>query len=99
MSRMFSNLFRINLAEYYLIDDIGLNKRITPRPKILFDSDSLVIVSNLDQKIYNFTGINASEKKQTAAAKLEVEPIILEAKEGYIFIKDDPSINIPISSR
>jgi hypothetical protein len=88
---MFSNLFRINLAEYYLIDDIGLNKRITPRPKMLFDSDALVIVSKLDQKVYNFTGINASEKKQTAAAKLakdlgarlglSVEPIAYPAED------------------
>ncbi len=70
MSRMFSNLFRINLAEYYLIDDIGNFKRISPRPKILFDSDALIIVSNLDQKVYNFTGINADEKKQTAAEQL-----------------------------
>ena len=70
MSRLFSNLFRINLAEYFLIDDIGLNKRVSPRPKMLFDSDALIIISNLDQKVYNFTGVNASEKKQTAATKL-----------------------------
>ncbi|MCG3253539.1 MAG: hypothetical protein KAX09_06800 [Candidatus Heimdallarchaeota archaeon] len=70
MSRTLSNLFRINLAEYFLIDDYGAYKRIVPRPRILFDNDALVIVSKLDQKVYDFTGINASEKKQTASVKL-----------------------------
>jgi hypothetical protein len=63
-----NQLFRINLAQYYLIDDNGSNKKITPRPKILFDNSALVIVSKLDKKIYNFTGINASETKREAAA-------------------------------
>ncbi|MHA1188608.1 MAG: hypothetical protein ACTSSK_17460 [Candidatus Heimdallarchaeota archaeon] len=67
MMRNYNNLFRINLAECYLIDDNNLAKKITPRPRVIFDHSAIVIVSKLDQKVYNFTGINASEKKQAVA--------------------------------
>ncbi|MHA1366681.1 MAG: hypothetical protein ACTSXA_09645 [Candidatus Heimdallarchaeota archaeon] len=67
MMRNYTNLFRINLAECYLIDDNNLAKKITPRPRIIFDHSAIVLVSKLDQKVYNFTGINASEEKQAAA--------------------------------
>ncbi|NHK32743.1 MAG: hypothetical protein FK730_15445 [Asgard group archaeon] len=86
MIRRYSDSFRINLAEYYLVGDDGLYKRITPRPKILYGNYALIIVSNLDQKVYDFTGINASEEKKSAASKLaknlavknsfSVEPIV-----------------------
>jgi len=80
MSRNLSNLFRINLAEYFLVDDYGAHKRIIPRPRMLFDNDALVIVSKLDQKVYDFTGINASEKKQATSVKLAKE---LGGKHGF----------------
>ncbi|MGC9781218.1 MAG: hypothetical protein HZR80_18395 [Candidatus Heimdallarchaeota archaeon] len=80
MSRTYNNLFRINLAEYFLVEDNGLHKRITPRPKILFDNSALIIVSKLDQKIYDFTCINASELKQSASSKLAKE---LGTKHGF----------------
>lgn len=70
MIRRYSDSFRINLAEYYLIKDNGLYQRIVPRPKILFDDSALVVVSKLDQKIYDLTCINASEQKQAMADKL-----------------------------
>ncbi|NHJ49357.1 MAG: hypothetical protein FK733_16325 [Asgard group archaeon] len=73
MSRKRSNLFRINLAEYFLIMEEGLYKRIAPRPKLLFDNHALVIVSKLDQKVYDFTGFNASEEMQETASKLAKE--------------------------
>lgn len=73
MSRRYTDSFRINLAEYYLIEENGLYKRIVPRPKILFDDSALIIVSKLDQKIYNYIGINASEQKQSTATKLARE--------------------------
>ena len=93
MSRTYTNVFRINLAEYFLIDDNGVHKRITPRPKILFDNSALIIVSNFDQKIYDFTGINASEQKQSATSKLAKE---LGAKYGFSVERITyPSENIP----
>jgi len=80
MRRTYTNLFRINLAEYFLVDDKGTHKRIIPRPEILYDNSALIIISKLDQKIYNFTGINASEQKESAA--LEVANI-LGARHGF----------------
>lgn len=86
-----NQLFRLNLAEYFLIEENGSFKKITPRPKILFDNSALVIVSKLDRKIYDFTGNKASEKKKTAAAELaenlgkkfqyEVEQIVIPSDE------------------
>ncbi|HUT82633.1 MAG TPA: hypothetical protein VMZ29_15665 [Candidatus Bathyarchaeia archaeon] len=70
MSGTYNNLFRINLAEYYLVNEDGLYKRILPRPKILFDTSTLIIVSKLDQKVYNFTGSKASERQQSESSKL-----------------------------
>ncbi|NHJ05421.1 MAG: hypothetical protein EAX90_11390 [Candidatus Heimdallarchaeota archaeon] len=80
MSWKYNELFRINLAEYFLVDDNGYNKRITPRPKILFDNSALVIVSKLDRKIYDFTGFKASELKQSASIELASD---LSLKFGY----------------
>lgn len=80
MSWKYNELFRINLAEYFLIDDKGNNKRITPRPKILFDNSALVIISKLDRKIYDFTGYKASEIKQSASIELASD---LSLKFGY----------------
>lgn len=93
MSRNYNELFRINLAEYFIIDENGHNKRIPPRPKILFDNSALIIVSKLDRKIYDFTGSNASETKQVAATELVSD---LSLKFGFdaeriVF----PSENIP----
>ena len=76
----YNELFRINLGEYFIVDDNGYNKRITPRPSLLFDNSALVIVSKLDRKIYDFTGINASEKKKEAAAQLATN---LGTRYGY----------------
>ncbi|MHA1126735.1 MAG: hypothetical protein ACTSO7_11030 [Candidatus Heimdallarchaeota archaeon] len=76
----YTNLFRINLMECYLIDDNGLYKKITPRARLLFDHSALVIVSKLDQKVYNFTGINASEVKHSTANVLATN---LGAKYGF----------------
>ena len=76
----YRELFRINLAEYYLINDDGTNKKITPRPKILFEDSSLIIISKLDRKIYDFTGIKASEEKQQAAIEFATD---LSLKYGY----------------
>ncbi|MBN1683699.1 hypothetical protein JW865_09130, partial [Candidatus Bathyarchaeota archaeon] len=70
MSKAYTNLFRINLAEYYLVDRDGLYRRILPRPKILLDTNIMVIVSKLDQKVYNFIGSNSSEKQQAASNQL-----------------------------
>ena len=93
MSRAYQNAFRINLAEYFIIDDNGIDKRITPRPKILFDHSALIIVSSLDQKIYNFTGFNASELKQSATSNLAKE---LGVKHGFSVERITyPSENIP----
>ncbi len=70
MSSKYTEVFRINLAEYFIIDENGINKKILPQPSILFDSSAIVIVSKLDRKVYDFTGPNASEIKQEAATKL-----------------------------
>jgi hypothetical protein len=74
------SLFRINLAEYFLIEEKGLYKRITLRPKILYDNSALVILSKLDQKVYDFIGINASEEKQETSKKLAEQ---LGARHGF----------------
>jgi len=66
------------------VENSGLIKRITPRPRILENESALVIVSNLDQKIYNFTGEKASEDKQTAALELAQE---LSVKYDFIVEK------------
>ena len=70
MSRKYTNLFRINLAEYFQVDENGLYKQITPRRKILTDDSNLVILSKLDQKIYYFFGFKSSKKIQTFTTNL-----------------------------
>ncbi len=80
MSKSFSNLFRINLAEYYIVSADGLYRRILPRPKILFDTDALVIVSKLDQKVYDFAGRNTTEKQAAASNQLAIN---FAAKYGF----------------
>ena len=93
MRRTYTNLFRINLAEYFFVNEKGLDKRIIPRPEILYDNAALIIVSNLDQKVYNFTGINASEVTQSAASELANG---LGAKHGFSVEQIIyPSENIP----
>ncbi|MFW9924659.1 MAG: hypothetical protein ACFFDW_15360 [Candidatus Thorarchaeota archaeon] len=63
MSGRVNDQFRINLAEYYMVEENGLQKRIIPRARILSDTSALVIVSKLDQKVYYFTGFKISERK------------------------------------
>lgn len=93
MSQKYNEVFRINLAEYFIIDENGINKRIPPRPSILFDKSAMVIVSKLDRKVYDFTGPNASETKHEAATKLASD---LGLKFGFdVEIIFFPSKNIP----
>ncbi len=93
MSNKYSEVFRINLAEYFIVDENGINKRIPPRPSILFDKSAIVIVSKLDRKVYDFTGPNASETKLAAATKLASD---LGMKFGFdVEIIFFPSEDIP----
>ena len=77
---MSGEIFRVNLGEYYLVEENGVYNKITPRPHILFDNSALVIVSKIDRKVYNFSGVNASAGKRETAGNITIN---LGTRYGY----------------
>lgn len=65
-----NDFYRLSNAEYILIDEDGFEKKIIPKPNILYDDSVLIIVSRLDRKIYAFIGNHASARKQFSSNKV-----------------------------
>ncbi|MBK5112659.1 MAG: hypothetical protein JJE41_03450 [Candidatus Heimdallarchaeota archaeon] len=78
--KKFDDLYRINNAEYIVIDEDGVDKKITPRSGILFEESLIIVVSRLDRKIYSFIGTRASARKQFSENKVTAD---LRTKYGF----------------
>ncbi|MCE7745771.1 MAG: hypothetical protein GPJ52_11630 [Candidatus Heimdallarchaeota archaeon] len=68
--KKFDEMYRINNAEYIVIDEDGVDKKITPRSGILFEESLIIVISRLDRKIYSFIGTRASARKQFSENKI-----------------------------
>ncbi|NPE09240.1 MAG: hypothetical protein GNW80_13220, partial [Asgard group archaeon] len=68
--KKFDVMYRINNAEYIVIDEDGVDKKIAPRSGIMFEESLIIVISRLDRKIYSFIGTRASARKQFSENKI-----------------------------
>ncbi|NHJ33451.1 MAG: hypothetical protein FK732_11375 [Asgard group archaeon] len=68
--KKYDEMYRIDSAEYIVIDEDGLDKKVRPRSGLLFEESLVIVISRLDRKIYSFIGTRASARKQFSENKI-----------------------------